>query len=102
LLSRAPRSTLCPYTTLFRSVEALSGVRERIRHRGGGRLGAGQRVEERVGVAGQGRFGVGQTGADLCDPTVYRREGARELVQLGLDRKSTRLNSSHVSISYAV
>src|SRR5438128_3083039 len=65
-----PRSTLFPYTTLFRSQEC---PRELHRKR---------RYEERL---------VGE--ADL---------GTRGQDEAFLDRKSTRLNSSHGSISYAV
>src|SRR5438309_11919597 len=65
MIRRPPRSTLFPYTTLFRS-------RDRQRHAGDRRLGGG--------VSGL---------ADLAF------EGQ-------IDRKSTRLNSSHSSISYAV
>src|SRR3712207_7978114 len=84
MIRRPPRSTLFPYTTLFRSCE---GVRdEHAGHRlpaGGGRPAAPPlRVVERRG-AGL-RRGVG--------PTDVR----------GRDRKSTRLNSSHANISYAV
>src|SRR5437773_3734735 len=66
---RPPRSTLFPYTTLFRSSEALR--REE--------LGAGDRVLDREADA------------------QLRRAGAE-----AADRKSTRLNSSHITISYAV
>src|SRR2546430_11756856 len=72
MIRRPPRSTLFPYTTLFRSagqVPQVPGHRERA---GGGR-GAG---------------GAGQARARL-------RQGQP-------DRKSTRLNSSHSQISYAV
>src|SRR5690348_17469762 len=69
MIRRPPRSTLFPYTTLFRS---------RV-----GRL----RV---VGHADPGRLGQ-------CV-----RRGEHPARRLGVDRKSTRLNSSHPSISYAV
>src|SRR5690349_22063526 len=67
MIRRPPRSTLFPYTTLFRSLLSETGGEDF------GRMLAG----------GTGRVRV-----------------ARELVKL--DRKSTRLNSSHVEISYAV
>src|SRR5256885_15939670 len=71
MIRRPPRSTLFPYTTLFRS------------HR---------HVEQRL-VDGHAR--------DVGDLDL--REAAHELaVLLGIDRKSTRLNSSHLVISYAV
>src|SRR5699024_12425133 len=69
MIRRPPRSTLFPYTTLFRSV----------------RVGAEQ-VRE---VAG----------SDVEEAHVRVRLGA---LRMAADRKSTRLNSSHVSISYAV
>src|SRR5438067_3349112 len=71
MIRRPPRSTLFPYTTLFRSRRAA--------HRNRGRPG---RVLDRGPDRGRGHG----------DHRVPR----------GLDRKSTRLNSSHVSISYAV
>src|SRR3712207_7013271 len=74
MIRRPPRSTLFPYTTLFRS---RPGTDRRRRHRGGAR-GAGRRPARE-----------GSTG-----PAVGRRRLP--------DRKSTRLNSSHANISYAV
>src|SRR4051794_41361499 len=71
-----PRSTLFPYTTLFRS---------------------------RTELVGQLRFAV--TLQDLRTVLVLRRQLAQERPRArprSLDRKSTRLNSSHPSISYAV
>src|SRR3712207_7967248 len=87
MIRRPPRSTLFPYTTLFRS-----------------------RLQDRIGPAqfadlplqhaqpgplngGQSRLGAG-VDAGLLDPVPQR-------VWLK-DRKSTRLNSSHANISYAV
>src|SRR5699024_11844989 len=88
------RSTLFPYTTLFRS-EAMSSS-----------LAAGQRIE----IRGFGSFSLSQRA-----PRIGRNPKSGERVEVpakqvphfkpgkGLrDRKSTRLNSSHVSISYAV
>src|SRR3712207_8031785 len=71
MIRRPPRSTLFPYTTLFRSDQSLAF--------------AGRPV--RV-TSPQGRFAAG---AALLDDRV-----------LDEDRKSTRLNSSHANISYAV
>src|SRR2546430_13377521 len=83
MIRRPPRSTLFPYTTLFRSrvirVRAQQPlvIGKRVVPAPG--LGEQQRaVEERVGVRG------------------------RERDRAGVDRKSTRLNSSHSQISYAV
>src|SRR2546427_7910880 len=83
MIRRPPRSTLFPYTTLFRSRAALAAGKA-----SGGRL---QRRSQRSGV-GHGGAAV----AVLHDETLVRRRG------LQADRKSTRLNSSHSQISYAV
>src|SRR5258705_887754 len=91
MIRRPPRSTLFPYTTLFRS--DLVGVLER-------------RLAADVGI-GAGAEPLGQLAADL--QLDARRVGVQRLpVGVGddeldaLDRKSTRLNSSHLGISYAV
>src|SRR2546430_8145796 len=79
MIRRPPRSTLFPYTTLFRSneVSVREGLGETIHH-GGAR---------------------GRRGVEHRPPKDARRcpEPARDR-----DRKSTRLNSSHSQISYAV
>src|SRR3712207_7488167 len=78
MIRRPPRSTLFPYTTLFRSPRLLPDPH---RHRGAGDRGAG------VAAPGPPRGG---TRAHLQLPGAPR------------DRKSTRLNSSHANNSYAV
>src|SRR3712207_7720239 len=90
MIRRPPRSTLFPYTTLFRSVAA--GIPEVAELAGTVRLGADPvRADER-GLAGEHlAAGVAQ---------IPELTGA-VAVRLG-DRKSTRLNSSHANISYAV
>src|SRR5438874_9390889 len=80
MLRRPPRSTLFPYTTLFRSHRGSRWRRD--------------------------------TGRPLSEPVDWVRAADGDSVLLvhvgpgatraGLDRKSTRLNSSHVEISYAV
>src|SRR3712207_7329020 len=92
MIRRPPRSTLFPYTTLFRS----RGAREKERTRGHGDAenGPGPRSPGRgrgEGVAPPSGLGAGR-GAEP-------EGGARGLHG---DRKSTRLNSSHANISYAV
>src|SRR3712207_7655279 len=87
MIRRPPRSTLFPYTTLFRS--------------GGGRAaGAVARPGDGPGRAARRRDGDQQRldraargGERPSLPPDRRRRG---------DRKSTRLNSSHANISYAV
>src|SRR3712207_9025465 len=82
MIRRPPRSTLFPYTTLFRS-EAI------------GRLSALGYVTVHRGRGG-GTFVTAQWGA-ASDAGVRRSLG-----ESWGDRKSTRLNSSHANISYAV
>src|SRR3712207_8341488 len=89
MIRRPPRSTLFPYTTLFRSPRRGAG-----RHALLVDLLAVDAVREPVQHAGPGVERVDDPGRDA---QVVLRE-----VQLGLDRKSTRLNSSHANISYAV
>src|SRR3712207_8623716 len=83
MIRRPPRSTLFPYTTLFRSGGAGSGNGDGCG--GGTGLGAG-------GGSGDG-FGAGRAPA-------ARRASTNAIAEA--DRKSTRLNSSHANISYAV
>src|SRR3712207_7750450 len=85
MIRRPPRSTLFPYTTLFRS-----GRRERQGREGGGDREADQRAD-----GGQPRVGPDEAG-------VLRAEDEHEQGRGRRDRKSTRLNSSHANISYAV
>src|SRR5256886_5443125 len=89
MIRRPPRSTLFPYTTLFRS-HALRR-RERERHRIP-RHGTARR-RDAVQSSGEGCSAEG-SGRPVRDRD---HGGAREG-----DRKSTRLNSSHSQISYAV
>src|SRR5690606_40789193 len=90
LLRGPPRSTPLPYTTLFRSHTS----REQRRRRGGVRSGPHPRRAGTTGLRARalGRGGAGARGA---------RRGPLRRVR-SRDRKSTRLNSSHVKISYAV
>src|SRR3712207_7170487 len=93
MIRRPPRSTLFPYTTLFRSVEAPHPV-----PLGGTDLAATQRDELEPLARG---------GTLLSDRLpLAAAERSKEAVEVGVgpvqDRKSTRLNSSHANISYAV
>src|SRR3712207_8305379 len=79
MIRRPPRSTLFPYTTLFRSAAIERFHRER--------------QEQGVG---------GETTLRRLNAREYRNT-VRDLLHLNMsDRKSTRLNSSHANISYAV
>src|SRR5258708_19110524 len=93
MIRRPPRSTLFPYTTLFRSlVEVRIGDRQEaqpLEHRMV-RIG---RLLEHAHVEGEPR--------QLAIDEAARRRSA-DAHHLGQDRKSTRLNSSHQIISYAV
>src|SRR3712207_7925525 len=88
MIRRPPRSALFPYTTLFRSTRARSArAAPRLRRQAGERLRVadhanGRRGRRRTRDAGQRPTGAGG--------------GVDE------DRKSTRLNSSHANILYAV
>src|SRR3712207_6976160 len=88
MIRRPPRSTLFPYTTLFRSRRVLLlravGRAARLRHR---RAGARERVAAELPAPPREAAGHGLRG--------HARRQQR-------DRKSTRLNSSHANISYAV
>src|SRR2546421_2656728 len=79
MIRRPPRSTLFPYTTLFRSAVRAAAVAEPV-----------------VRPAGEG----GRPGEGVPGRAAQRRSRRRRVD--GLDRKSTRLNSSHDQISYAV
>src|SRR3712207_9115552 len=83
MIRRPPRSTLFPYTTLFRSVPR--GARRRAVDRAGERDRT--RARDQQGVLPRAR---------------PRAAPARVRAGPRLDRKSTRLNSSHANISYAV
>src|SRR3712207_8015469 len=85
MIRRPPRSTLYPYTTLFRSAAA----------------------DEAAEVLGLGQRALDARGGDL--ERVLLAHGGQvaghALAQVerdAADRKSTRLNSSHANISYAV
>src|SRR3712207_7443278 len=91
MIRRPPRSTLFPYTTLFRSVSGTT-------------LGAfvplGDMIGERSDVGW--KRSVGSTSPK--EASTLRVEGLipPSLLRRTVDRKSTRLNSSHANISYAV
>src|SRR5689334_24210218 len=79
MMRRPPRSTLFPYTTLFRSADA----------------------EEAAGMAKEIEA-AGMRWIELNVSPPHAGEASPGAITAALDRKSTRLNSSHSSISYAV
>src|SRR4051812_49993879 len=83
MIRRPPRSPLFPYTTLFRSTTPEAAQRK------------AQEIEATL-----------KSGADFATVARARSEDPNSAMQGGslgfVDRKSTRLNSSHMSISYAV
>src|SRR3712207_7522833 len=81
MIRRPPRSTLFPYTTLFRSVERALLLA----------------VLHPPGYGGS----VSDLARELGEPKAIITAAAVRLEERG-DRKSTRLNSSHANISYAV
>src|SRR3712207_8691988 len=95
MIRRPPRSTLFPYTTLFRSRAGRRAVAR-----------AGRRGRARVTPALGRRQGRGRRHDGRRHGQVSRVLLGGALVREGLgrggDRKSTRLNSSHANISYAV
>src|SRR3712207_7704882 len=95
MIRRPPRSTLFPYTTLFRSRERQHAEAARTRPPAAAGRGAGlprrDGAADAQGHAAQGRAAAQQDGGE-----------ARRRPPGGQDRKSTRLNSSHANISYAV
>src|SRR3712207_7431559 len=86
MVRRPPRSTLFPYTTLFRSPQ-----RDEVLARG-----LGDRQHVGAAVQPPQRRALGQ---ERGDPAAAAHLG--DVVVLVEDRKSTRLNSSHANISYA-
>src|SRR3712207_7938245 len=81
MIRRPPRSTLFPYTTLFRSSIPVIGNGD---------------AKEAADALGRLR----ESGADGV--MIGRGAMANPRIFMQIDRKSTRLNSSHANISYAV
>src|SRR3712207_8710544 len=90
MIRRPPRSTLFPYTTLFRSrARENAGAIIQAAQEAAARMVAG----ERGGQPAQAEGGERPVTQELEEQVAYLK---------ALDRKSTRLNSSHANISYAV
>src|SRR3712207_7570247 len=92
MIRRPPRSPLFPYTTLFRS--QVTDARLALAF-----------IERLAGLGPQERADLSKAGEAARGATALQRQGRyREAEALArqADRKSTRLNSSHANISYAV
>src|SRR3712207_7216187 len=101
MIRRPPRSTLFPYTTLFRShdaVKLMNGPREKWIAEGRPTTTEMPRHAPATFLA---RSTDGTIRATLDDVKAALTADVR-LVDVRSDRKSTRLNSSHANISYAV
>src|SRR3712207_7348139 len=85
MIRRPPRSTLFPYTTLFRSL-----------------VGEGDAVVGRLLLLGDEEVVLGLQEVGARVDRQLEVEAVRDGVLRAGDRKSTRLNSSHANISYAV
>src|SRR3712207_7392828 len=92
MIRRPPRSTLFPYTTLFRSAATPEQAAQLRRFPGRAQEAHGRR-ERGLRIAGQAGT-LRRPALDADEPPVPDRP------ERG-DRKSTRLNSSHANISYA-
>src|SRR3712207_7543160 len=92
MIRRPPRSTLFPYTTLFRSLDRLGLPLSRL-----------QELNPRLVVGSITGFGHdGPEAARAGYDQIAQGEGGLMSITGEGDRKSTRLNSSHANISYAV
>src|SRR3712207_8905584 len=93
MIRRPPRSTLFPYTTLFRSEKGGGGIGKTKRGKGTKLMA----VADSSGLP----LAVSVTSASPHEVTLVEQALESRFVE-EKDRKSTRLNSSHANISYAV
>src|SRR3712207_9185117 len=102
MIRRPPRSTLFPYTTLFRS-EGGKGEPSR-RGDNGGAHAAQRTCIERKGDGREREESKreGESARQALMKTKHPPKSTHKMFPQPEDRKSTRLNSSHANISYAV
>src|SRR2546428_1728661 len=86
MIRRPPRSTLFPYTTLFRSSKAMEHAYQRY-------------ADDREAAA---FYALSLLASEPDNDSTFANRKKAAAVLENLDRKSTRLNSSHDQISYAV
>src|SRR5947209_10860782 len=96
MIRRSPSSTLFPYTTLFRSC----GSAQQAVNFGAALIAAG--VHDTVIGSGVEHMGHVPMGVGFSWTDQVGQPWPKELMDRYEDRKSTRLNSSHANISYAV
>src|SRR3712207_9257210 len=102
MIRRPPRSTLFPYTTLFRSLL----IDQRYQGRGYGKRAVQTALAMLASQHGHQAFALSYQPSNSVAKKLYESLGFRETGEWAddevVDRKSTRLNSSHANISYAV
>src|SRR5690606_40420045 len=97
-----PRTTRCPYTTLFRSPEGVVSLQLDSCYFGNNNVAT--TIFYNPNMADSSRLLMNNCVIDsngLSDPTLPYGHGNTAILTSSRDRKSTRLNSSHVKISYA-
>src|SRR3712207_9410192 len=102
MIRRPPRSTLFPYTTLFRSGARGSEQALYIRQQRGAAVAGVGRVGADVGRIVVSRVHRAEGRGQAPVPFPERGQPAVGIAQKDQDRKSKRLNSRHAHISYAV
>src|SRR3712207_7715284 len=85
MIRRPPRSTLFPYTTLFRS-----------------RIATQAAIRDACNTLAEDATTLACYGYIIVDHTAEEGQNTTVVIDTPTDRKSTRLNSSHANISYAV
>src|SRR3712207_8263013 len=94
MIRRPPRSTLFPYTTLFRSLSE-----DLTRNLGGEYFRGVQVIVSGVRLPARVQQAVDEAQAQFAEVNKAKADLQKARIR---DRKSTRLNSSHANISYAV